>query len=120
MKQSRRKHSASFKDRVALETLKGEETTAELASRFEIYPSQVRAWKKALVEGAVGIFAGWGSAVTATNDRQWLNCKADGTGVLRFSRGTQHYAGKVTKNCFIGYRPLREASRQSVGLLEYK
>src|SRR3990172_4995119 len=30
MKQSRRKHSPSFKARVALEALKGEETTAEL------------------------------------------------------------------------------------------
>ncbi len=31
MKQNRRKHSPSFKARVALEALKGEETTAELA-----------------------------------------------------------------------------------------
>ena len=58
MKQSRRKHSPSYKARVALEALKGEATTAELASRFEVHPSQVRTWKKALVEGAVGIFGG--------------------------------------------------------------
>ena len=31
MKQSRRKHSPSFKARVALEALKGEESAAELA-----------------------------------------------------------------------------------------
>jgi transposase len=58
LKQNRRKHSPSFKARVALEALKGEETIAELASRFEVHPSQVRKWKQALAEGAAGIFGG--------------------------------------------------------------
>jgi transposase len=56
MKQNRRKHSPSFKARVALEALKDEETSAELAIRFEVHPSQIRTWKKALAEGATGIF----------------------------------------------------------------
>ena len=56
MKQSRRKHNPSFKARVALEALKGEETIAELANRFEVHPSQIRQWKNLLAEGACGIF----------------------------------------------------------------
>ena len=58
MKQNRRKHSPSFKARVALEAFKGEETTVELASRFEVHPSQIRTWKRSLTEGAIAIFGG--------------------------------------------------------------
>jgi len=57
MKGSRKNHSSSFKAKVALEALKEEETTAEIASRYEVHPSQVRTWKRALLEGASSIFS---------------------------------------------------------------
>ena len=56
MTKKRRKHSPPFKARVALEALKGEETIAELAGRYEVHPSQVRKWKREIEEGAAGIF----------------------------------------------------------------
>ena len=56
MKESRRKHSPAFKAKVALEALKGGETIAQLASRFEVHPSQVRKWKRQMEEGAAGVF----------------------------------------------------------------
>ncbi len=56
MKGSRKKHSPSFKAKVALEALKGEETIAQIASRFEVHPNLVTTWRKALREDAAEIF----------------------------------------------------------------
>ena len=44
----RRNHSPSFKAKVALEAVKGEETVAQLAARYEVHPGQIQAWKKSL------------------------------------------------------------------------
>jgi transposase len=57
MKEHRRKHSPAFKAKVALEALKGEETVAQLASRFDVHPNQIHKWRKELTDGAMGIFS---------------------------------------------------------------
>ena len=46
MKQSRKKHSPAFKAKVALAALQGEETVAELASRFEFIPRRFMPGRK--------------------------------------------------------------------------
>ena len=41
MSKERRKHSPSFKAKVSLEALKGEETVAQLAARLDVHPRQI-------------------------------------------------------------------------------
>jgi len=56
MSQIRKGHSPSFKAKVALATLRGDQTVAELASQFQVHPSRIHAWKRVLVEGAQEVF----------------------------------------------------------------
>ena len=56
MKRNRKQYSPDFKAKVAMEAIKGEETIAELAIRFEVHPTQITKWKKELVSGAANIF----------------------------------------------------------------
>ena len=51
----------------ALEAVKGQETVAQLAARYEVHPGQIQAWKKALAEDASGVF-GNGKEQKSRND----------------------------------------------------
>ena len=52
----RKRHSAAFKARVALEAAKQTRTLAELAKTFQVHPVQISQWKKQLLDGAESLF----------------------------------------------------------------
>lgn len=54
----RNKFKPDFKAKVALEALKGDKSTAELAQVFGVHPAQISAWKKQLFEDAPSVFEG--------------------------------------------------------------
>ena len=47
----RKKYSASYKAKVALEAIKGRQTVRELAVKYEIHPTLINNWKAQLLEG---------------------------------------------------------------------
>jgi transposase-like protein len=50
--------SADFKAKVAIEAIKGNKSINELTSEFEVHPSQIKVWKKLLLDGSKELFGG--------------------------------------------------------------
>jgi len=56
MSKKRKRHSAEFKAKVALEAVKGMHTLQQLAKDFQVHPTQITVWKKQLTEQAANLF----------------------------------------------------------------
>ena len=54
----RTRYSADFKAKVALEALRGELTTAQLAAKHGIHQTMVGEWKRQAMEGLTAVFSG--------------------------------------------------------------
>lgn len=57
MRKERRKFSASFKAKVAIEAIKEDKTLQELASKHGLHSNQISAWKKEFLEKSELIFS---------------------------------------------------------------
>ena len=53
---TRKRYSAAFKARVALEAAKQTRTLAELSKSFQVHPVQISQWKKQLLDGVESLF----------------------------------------------------------------
>ena len=55
-KRTRRNHTPAFRAKVALAAVKGDKTLSELASQFDVHPTQITQWKAQLLERAADVF----------------------------------------------------------------
>src|SRR5713226_8865428 len=78
MKQTRKKHGAAFKAKVALAAVKGDRTVAELASAYGVHPNGIYNWKKQLLDGAASVFEGGGDARMLGKRSLKKRCPSDG------------------------------------------
>jgi len=61
MSKKRRRYSAEYKFKVALEAAKGTKTLAEIASETGIHPNQISQWKRQLLEDGAHVFSSNGA-----------------------------------------------------------
>jgi len=53
----RRRFTADFKAKVALEALRGDRTIQEIAARHKVHPNQVSTWKRQAMDGLGEVFS---------------------------------------------------------------
>jgi transposase len=75
VKRSRRNHTPAFKAKVALAAIKGDQTVAELAKRFDVHPNSIVQWKTDLLDRAGEVFEGGRSVKTDEPDLKELHAK---------------------------------------------
>ena len=57
MKTTKRRYSADFKAKVALEAIRGDLTQAELCAKHGNHHTMIAAWKRQAIEGTASAFA---------------------------------------------------------------
>jgi len=53
----RKAFTPAYKAKVALEAIKGVETVGQLASRYQVHPTQIGVWRKQVLEGMEHLFS---------------------------------------------------------------
>ena len=67
-KNGRKQHSADFKAKVALAAIKGQHTTAQLASMYGVHPTQIGVWKKQAMAELAQVFTSRRSSIVRAQE----------------------------------------------------
>jgi putative transposase len=68
MATKRKVHTPAFKAQLALAALRGDKTVNDLAGHHGVHPTLIHGWKKQLLSGAEGLFAGPARTEAASKD----------------------------------------------------
>ena len=69
-KRSRRKFSAEFKAKIAIEAIKERSSIEEIARKNELHPNQISLWKKEFLSKASLVFASDDKVITEKNQQE--------------------------------------------------
>lgn len=74
-RRSRRNHSPAFRAKVALAAVRGDKTLSEIATQFDVHPTQITQWKAQLLERAASVFEGGVRSAEPPVDLKALHAK---------------------------------------------
>lgn len=67
-KTQRKRYSAEFKAKVALEAIKGEQTIQELGSRYGLHPNMITNWKRQAIDNLAETFSSKAERTRSNDD----------------------------------------------------
>ena len=70
MKTTRKRYSADFKAKKALEAIRGDLTLAELAAKHGVHHTMIAAWKRQVIDEMAGTFSGDGDAARSVSGNE--------------------------------------------------
>lgn len=73
MGKKRKTYTGKFKTTVALEAIKGELTTNQIAKKYDVHPQMVTQWKKKAIEGLPELLSQRSSNNADTNQEELTN-----------------------------------------------
>lgn len=69
----RKNYSNDFKAKVAIETIREQDTVAEIASKYQAHRVLITRWKKEAIEGLPGIFSTVKQNKTKNDEQQLID-----------------------------------------------
>ena len=69
-KTKRKRYSAEFKAKVALEAIKSEQTLAELAEKYSLHPNMITNWKRQAIDNMADAFSSKSERDTKADEAQ--------------------------------------------------
>ena len=74
MTSKRKRYSAEFKAKMAMEALRGELTTSQSASKHGVHQTMIGEWKRQAMDGLVTVFSGKAEAKEGIREGELRNC----------------------------------------------
>ena len=70
----RKRYSADFEAKVALEAIRGDLTLAELAGKHGVHHTMIASWKRQAIDGMASTFSGAGTQPGLPATARWKGC----------------------------------------------